>query len=74
MLPSLLRRAAECHLHKLDAEAVMDKAHRSGDLEGGSTNITPVDQERGAIGYIVLWLMGVPASLLFLFFLMRGCT
>lgn len=31
-------------------------------------------KERGAIGYIVMWLMGVPASLLFVFFLMRGCT
>ena len=33
-----------------------------------------VENEQGAIGYIVLWLMGVPASLLFLFFLARGCT
>ncbi len=32
------------------------------------------NNERGAIGYIALWLMGVPASLLFFFFLMRGCT
>lgn len=32
------------------------------------------NDERGAIGYIALWLMGVPASVLFLFFLMRGCT
>lgn len=32
------------------------------------------DDERGAIGYILMWLMGVPASILFLFFLMRGCT
>jgi hypothetical protein len=31
-------------------------------------------QERGAIGYIVLWLLGVPASLLFLVFLVRGCN
>ena len=30
--------------------------------------------EEGAIGYILLWVMGVPASLLFLVFLMRGCT
>jgi hypothetical protein len=30
--------------------------------------------ERGAIGYIVLWLLGVPASLLFVIFLLRGCT
>jgi len=29
---------------------------------------------KGAIGYIVLWLMGIPASILFLIFLMRGCT
>ena len=54
--------------------AVMQKAHWDGDLEVGTTDITPNDSERGAIGYIVLWLMGVPASILFLVFLMRGCT
>jgi hypothetical protein len=31
-------------------------------------------QDEGAVGYIVLWAMGVPASLLFVVFLMRGCT
>jgi hypothetical protein len=31
-------------------------------------------QEKGAIGYILLWAMGVPASILIVFFLMRGCT
>jgi hypothetical protein len=31
-------------------------------------------KETGAIGYIFLWLLGVPASLLFLVFLARGCT
>jgi hypothetical protein len=30
--------------------------------------------ERGAIGYIVMWLLGVPASVLFVIFLLRGCT
>ena len=30
--------------------------------------------EDGAIGYIVLWLMGVPAGLLFGIFLLRGCN
>ena len=30
--------------------------------------------ESGAIGYMLLWLMGIPASVLFLVFLMRGCT
>jgi len=30
--------------------------------------------ERGKIGYIILWLLGVPASILLLIFLLRGCT
>jgi hypothetical protein len=33
-----------------------------------------LSSEQGAIGYIFLWLLGVPASLLFLIFLLRGCT
>ena len=31
-------------------------------------------QEKGAAGYILLWLLGVPIPILFLFFLLRGCT
>jgi hypothetical protein len=30
--------------------------------------------ERGAIGYILLWLLGVPMSVLLVIFLLRGCT
>jgi hypothetical protein len=30
--------------------------------------------QKGKIGYIILWLLGVPAGLLFLIFLVRGCT
>jgi hypothetical protein len=30
--------------------------------------------ETGAIGYIFMWLLGVPASLLFVVFLLRGCN
>jgi hypothetical protein len=30
--------------------------------------------ETGAIGYILMWLLGVPASLLFVVFLLRGCN
>jgi uncharacterized protein YjbJ (UPF0337 family) len=33
-----------------------------------------IQQEGGAVGYILLWLLGVPASLLFVVFLLRGCT
>jgi hypothetical protein len=31
-------------------------------------------KEEGAVGYILLWAMGVPASLLFVIFLLRGCN
>ena len=30
-------------------------------------------QQEGAIGYIFLWLMGIPAFVLFGIFLLRGC-
>jgi len=33
-----------------------------------------MNKEKGAVGYILLWLMGVPAGLLFVIFLLRGCT
>jgi hypothetical protein len=32
------------------------------------------DDQKGKIGYIILWFLGVPASVLFLIFLLRGCT
>ncbi|QJR15144.1 hypothetical protein [Usitatibacter palustris] len=28
----------------------------------------------GKIGYILLWLIGVPIPILFLIYLLRGCT
>jgi hypothetical protein len=36
--------------------------------------IQRLTEEAGAIGYILMWALGVPASLLFVIFLMRGCT
>ena len=30
--------------------------------------------EAGKVGYIILWLLGVPVSVLLLIFLLRGCT
>jgi hypothetical protein len=33
-----------------------------------------MNPEKGAIGYILLWLLGVPASVLFVIFLLRGCA
>jgi hypothetical protein len=33
----------------------------------------PSDQQ-GRVGYILLWLLGVPIPILFLVYLLRGCT
>ena len=31
-------------------------------------------KERGGIGYVLLWLLGVPIPVLILFALLRGCA
>ena len=31
-------------------------------------------KQAGATGYILLWLLGIPIPVLFLIFLLRGCT
>ena len=30
-------------------------------------------QEKGAIGYILMWLLGIPIPILLAIFLLRGC-
>jgi hypothetical protein len=49
------------------------------DIEKGGAMKTPMEalraqQQKGAIGYMILWLLGVPASVLAVIFLLRGCT
>ena len=59
----------------------LSRRHKTGiDLapvltEGAMNNLKRryLDSERGAIGYILAWLMGVPAIVLFAIFLLRGC-
>jgi hypothetical protein len=31
-------------------------------------------KQTGATGYILLWLLGIPIPVLFIIFLLRGCT
>jgi hypothetical protein len=31
-------------------------------------------KQTGATGYILLWLLGIPLPILFIIFLLRGCT
>ncbi|MGH8144609.1 MAG: hypothetical protein ACREU2_19125 [Steroidobacteraceae bacterium] len=33
-----------------------------------------VGRQRGAIGYVLLWMLGVPIPLLIIFALIRGCA
>jgi hypothetical protein len=36
--------------------------------------ITEKANETGAMGYMLLWLIGIPIPVLFLIFLLRGCS
>jgi hypothetical protein len=33
-----------------------------------------IKKEKGRIGWLLLWLLGVPLPILFLLFVLRGCT
>ena len=33
-----------------------------------------LDNQQGKMGYVLAWFMGVPASVLFAIFLLRGCN
>lgn len=48
-------------------------AARVGQLlsRGGAPSLP---HQAGKIGYILLWLLGVPLPILFIIYLLRGCT
>lgn len=33
-----------------------------------------IDNEKGAMGWMLLWAIGIPVPILVLLFLVRGCT
>jgi hypothetical protein len=35
---------------------------------------TLASAQQGRVGYILLWLLGVPIPILFLIYVLRGCT
>jgi hypothetical protein len=61
-------RAARLLLVKLQEDVMRHVADRFKHVKEQLGN------EQGAMGYILLWAMGVPASVLFLIFLLRGCN
>jgi len=54
-----------------EIKGLEDNRRRAGEFQ---LHTGLIHDETGAIGYIFLWLLGVPAGLLFIVFLMRGCT
>jgi hypothetical protein len=38
------------------------------------TNTPVPEKQKGAIGYILMWILGIPIPVLILIFLVRGCT
>jgi hypothetical protein len=36
--------------------------------------LTQKIKEQGALGYMLLWLIGIPIPILLVIFLLRGCT
>lgn len=61
----------------------IDCIQESGANQHGATTMTDrlkalrydwANKQRGRFGYILLWLLGVPLPVLFLIFLLRGCT
>jgi hypothetical protein len=38
------------------------------------SNVVGPRQQRGALGYVLAWLLGVPIPILLLVYLLRGCT
>jgi hypothetical protein len=41
--------------------------------EGSPMNLPKRKDQAGKVGYIILWLLGVPFSVLLLIFLLRSC-
>lgn len=42
--------------------------------ESNRFKASDASKQKGGIGYVLLWLMGVPIPLLILFALLRGCA
>jgi hypothetical protein len=54
--------AIAAHRHPMALEADMEKLRQWR------------SQQEGKMGYILLWALGVPIPILFVIFLLRGCT
>jgi len=46
----------------------------AGKITIGERRIAMRNSEKGKVGWILLWLLGIPLPILVVFFLLRGCT
>jgi hypothetical protein len=44
-----------------------------GQVFGKGGTVNKFSTEKGAIGYILMWLLGIPIPILLAIFLLRGC-
>ncbi len=61
---------------KLNRESTMLRTNYFSRLKGVTARritSTLKKQQEGKIGYILLWLLGIPLPILFVIFLLRGC-
>jgi hypothetical protein len=56
-------------LHHLHIQELKDT-----EREKRKMKIANRKDEKGGMGYILLWLLGVPIPVLLIIFLLRGCT
>ena len=71
----VLRRDAVIRLSSLQSCICFpDTAFRILRCEYQVMKLTERIKETGATGYILLWLLGIPLPILFIVFLLRGCT
>jgi hypothetical protein len=70
---ALLVRALLC-LRQVDSkEMIMNYPFRRSSARTHD-GVNSLSSQRGKMGWIVLWALGVPIPVLLIFFLLRGCT
>jgi hypothetical protein len=66
-----------CSPHAQRGANVASKAHRAWHYRSSISGMklkTIKEQSAGKVGWVLLWLLGVPIPVLLILFLLRGCT
>lgn len=55
-------------------QVTSDEAESNRDAAGNDAAKLGGERQRGAVGWVFLWLIGIPIPILLLLFFVRGCT